>query len=63
MSRRPQISMTAAVAVGTLFVLSPNLPLNHVPSEDEGVFLYIARTIAASPIATSGITNRLACIS
>ncbi|OLC21728.1 MAG: hypothetical protein AUH33_01170 [Chloroflexi bacterium 13_1_40CM_68_21] len=42
--------MTAAVAVGTLFVLSPNLPLNHVPSEDEGVFLYIARTIAAGGV-------------
>jgi len=47
MRRRPQISVAAALVVGALLVLSPNLPLNRVPSEDEGVFLYIARTIAA----------------
>src|SRR5437867_4038609 len=47
MRRRPQISTAAALVVGALLVLSPNLPLNRVPSEDEGVFLYIARTIAA----------------
>lgn len=46
MRRRPQILMTAALAVGALLVLSPNLPLNRAPSEDEGVFLYVARTIA-----------------
>jgi hypothetical protein len=46
MSRRPQISMAAALAVGAILVLSPNLPLNRVPSEDEGVFLYVARVIA-----------------
>ena len=47
MGRRPQISMAAALVVGALLVLSPNLPANRVPSEDEGVFLYVARTIAA----------------
>src|SRR5438552_15089103 len=47
MRRRPQISTAAALVVGALLVLSPNLPLNRVPSEDEGVFLYITRTIAA----------------
>src|SRR5207245_9777802 len=47
MRRHPQISMAAALVVGALLVLSPNLPLNRVPSEDVGVFLYIARTIAA----------------
>ena len=30
-----------------LLVLSLNLPPNHQPSEDEGVFLYIAHRIAA----------------
>jgi hypothetical protein len=38
--------MAAVFAIGAVLVLSPNLPLNHVPSEDEGVFLYVARTIA-----------------
>jgi hypothetical protein len=47
MRRRPHISMAAALVFGALLVLSPNLPPNHVPSEDEGVFLYIAHRIAA----------------
>src|SRR2546430_6535607 len=47
MGRRPQMSKAAALVVGALLVLAPNLPSNRVPSEDEGVFLYVARTIAA----------------
>jgi hypothetical protein len=35
-------AVLAALAVA---VLLPNLPIGRVPSEDEGVFLYVARTI------------------
>src|SRR2546425_3441456 len=47
MRRRPHISMAAALVLGALLVLSLNLPPNHQPSEDEGVFLYIAHMIVA----------------
>jgi hypothetical protein len=46
MSRRPQILIAAGLAVAALLVLLPNAPVNRVPSEDEGVFLHVARTIA-----------------
>ena len=48
MRRRPHISMAAALVFGARSSsYLPNLPPNHVPSEDEGVFLYIAHRIAA----------------
>lgn len=42
-----QMAFGAALAVIPILVLLPNAPPRHVPSEDAGVFLYAARTIAA----------------
>ncbi|MGH2473462.1 MAG: hypothetical protein ACRDG6_13925 [Candidatus Limnocylindria bacterium] len=44
--RREALNLAALAALAVV-VLLPNAPVGRVPSEDEGVFLYVARTIAS----------------
>ncbi|HEV8536211.1 MAG TPA: hypothetical protein VGR87_10920 [Candidatus Limnocylindria bacterium] len=44
---RAQARLAAGFAFFSVLFLAPNCPIRRVPSEDAGVFLYVARTIAS----------------
>jgi hypothetical protein len=46
MAVRSQITIVAAQVFGAIVLLSPNMPVGRVPSEDAGVFLYVAGVIS-----------------